>query len=238
MNEVSIWLAFGAGIISFLSPCIFPLVPAYLAQLTGTTVSNNQINAQRRLILTRSIGFILGFTIIFMLLGASSTFLGQQFARWSNLIEQLGGIVIVIFGLQMAGIISIRSLLSDKKVHYEPKKSTSFTSSVLLGLLFAAGWSPCIGLVLGAILTLASQADTMYTGIFMLFVYSIGMGIPFLLVALLYSKSLNRLKRLNKWVPIIQKTSGYIMIALGIMLFTGYFQMLSSYLARFVPFGL
>ncbi|WP_158737568.1 cytochrome c biogenesis CcdA family protein [Alteribacillus sp. YIM 98480] len=238
MNEVSIWLAFGAGIVSFLSPCIFPLVPAYLAQLTGTTVSNNQVNAQRRLILTRSIGFILGFTIIFMLLGASSTYLGQQFARWNNLIEQLGGIIIVIFGLQMAGIISIRSLLTDKKVHYEPKKSTSFTSSVLLGLLFAAGWSPCIGLVLGAILTLASQAETMYSGIFMLFIYSIGLGIPFLLVALIYSKSLNKLKKLNKWVPIIQKTSGCIMIVLGIMLFTGYFQMLSSYLARFVPFGL
>ncbi|WP_240376442.1 cytochrome c biogenesis CcdA family protein [Bacillus piscicola] len=238
MENVSLWLAFGAGIISFLSPCIFPLVPAYLAQLTGTNISNNQINAERRMILFRSCGFILGFTIVFLLLGASSTFIGQLFRSWGSLIEQIGGIIIVIFGLQMAGIISIQSLLREKKVQTSPKGSTSFASSVLLGLLFAAGWSPCIGLVLGSILALASQAETMFIGMFMLLVYSLGLGIPFLLVALLYSRSLNKLRKLNKWVPVIQKISGYVLIVLGILLFTGYFQMLSSYLARFIPFGL
>ncbi|SFE26741.1 cytochrome c biogenesis CcdA family protein [Alteribacillus iranensis] len=238
MEDISIWLAFGAGVISFLSPCIFPLVPAYLAQLTGTTVSNNQVNAHRSMILTRSIGFIIGFTIIFLLLGASSTFIGQQFARWSTLIEQVGGIIIVVFGLQMAGIISIRSLLTEKKVSHAPKQSTSFASSVLLGLLFAAGWSPCIGLVLGGILALASQAETMYSGMFMLLIYSLGLGIPFLIVALIYSKSLNKLRKINKWIPLIQKISGWVMIILGVLLFTGYFQMISSYLARFIPFGI
>lgn len=235
LEEITIWLAFGAGIVSFLSPCIFPLMPAYLAQLTGTTVSNNQINADRKMILTRSVGFIIGFTIIFLLLGASSTFIGQQFRVWGSLIEQIGGIIIVLFGLQMTGIISIRALLTEKKVPVTPKKSTSFASSILLGLLFAAGWSPCIGLVLGGILALASQADTMMTGMFMLFIYSMGLGIPFLLIALLYSRSLNKLRKINKWIPIIQKTSGYIMIILGVMLFTGHFQLLTSYLARFIP---
>ncbi|WP_332835275.1 cytochrome c biogenesis CcdA family protein [Bacillus sp. FJAT-44742] len=238
LTEVTIWLAFGAGVISFLSPCIFPLVPAYLAQLTGTTISENQIHAERRMIVSRSLGFILGFTIIFLILGASSTFIGQFFARYNTLIEQLGGIIIVIFGLQMAGVISIRALLSEKKMKHNPKKSTSFASSVVFGLVFAAGWSPCIGLVLGAILTLASQAETMTSGMVMLFVYSIGLGIPFLLVALLYSRSLNKMKKINKIIPRIQKVSGYIMIGLGIMLFTGYFQLISSYLARFVPFGI
>ncbi|MFZ4451867.1 cytochrome c biogenesis CcdA family protein [Salibacterium aidingense] len=238
MNDISIWLAFGAGVASFLTPCIFPLVPAYLAQLTGTTVADGQIQVERRIILSRSLGFILGFTIVFLLIGASSTALGSLFDSRNALIEQLGGIIIVLFGLQMTGLISIKALMTDKKVHRPPKKSTSFAGSVLFGLLFAAGWSPCIGLVLGSILALASTADTMYTGMFMLFIYSMGLGVPFLLVGLLYSKSLNKLKRLNKWLPRIQQISGVIMIALGIMLFTGYFQMLSAYLSRFVPFGI
>ncbi|RKD73123.1 cytochrome c-type biogenesis protein [Sinobaca qinghaiensis] len=238
MNEISIWLAFGAGVISFLSPCIFPLIPAYLAQLTGTSITDSKVEASRSMILSRSVGFIMGFTIIFLLLGASSTFLGQQFARWGNMIEQLGAVIIVLFGLQMAGIISIRALLSEKRIHKKPTHSSSFLGSISLGLIFAAGWSPCIGLVLGSILAMASQSDTLYSGITMLLFYSAGLGVPFIIVALLYSRSLNKLKRWNKWLPRLQITSGYIMIALGIMIFTGHFQMLSSYLARFVPFGI
>ena len=116
MAEVTIWLAFLAGVVSFLSPCIFPLVPAYLAQLTGTNIADNQVGADRKLILSRSIGFVIGFTTIFLLLGASSTFIGQAF--WSNrqLFEQIGGIIIFVFGLQMMGIISIRMLISEKRI--------------------------------------------------------------------------------------------------------------------------
>ncbi|RSL29834.1 cytochrome c biogenesis protein CcdA [Salibacterium salarium] len=238
MNEVTIWLALGAGIISFLSPCVFPLVPAYLAQLTGTTASQNKIKADQRLILLRSLGFIMGFTIIFMLLGASSTFVGQLFSRYNNLVAQIGGIIIVLFGLQMAGVLSIRSLMSEKKLSSKPKKTNSFGGSVMFGLLFAAGWSPCVGLVLGSILTLASQSETMISGMAMLFIYSVGMGIPFLLVAIFYSKSLHKLRRFHKLMPRIQKTGGVVMIIMGVMLFFGYFQMLSSYLAQFVPFSI
>lgn len=238
MSEISIWLAFGAGVISFLSPCIFPLIPAYLAQLTGTVITDSKVVASRSMILSRSIGFIMGFTIIFLLLGASSTFLGQQFSRWGNMIEQLGAVVIVLFGLQMAGIISIRALLSEKRLHKKPTHSSSFLGSISLGLIFAAGWSPCIGLVLGSILAMASQSETLYSGMAMLLFYSAGLGVPFIIVALLYSRSLNKLKRWNKWLPRLQRSGGYIMIALGIMLFTGHFQMISSYLARFVPFGI
>lgn len=238
MNDVTIWLALGAGVISFLSPCVFPLVPAYLAQLTGTSVSGNEVNANQRVIVLRSLGFILGFTIVFLLLGASSTFIGQLFNQYNTLVAQIGGIIIVLFGLQMTGVMSIRSLMSEKKVSAKPKKTNSFGGSVLFGLLFAAGWSPCVGLVLGSILALASQSETMMSGMFMLFIYSIGMGIPFLLVAVFYSKSLNKLKRFNRLMPRIQKAGGVVMIIMGVMLFLGYFQMLSSYLARFVPFSI
>lgn len=238
MIEVTIWLAFAAGVISFLSPCVFPLVPAYLAQLTGATVADNKVSAEKGLILSRSIGFIIGFSMIFMILGASSTFIGELFTGNRKLFEQIGGIIIVIFGLQMMGVISIRMLLSEKRISVKPKKSTNFFGSILLGFLFGTGWSPCIGLALSSILILASDAGTMWKGMFLLAIYSLGLGVPFLIVALLWSKSLDKMKKVNKWLPIIQKTGGGILVALGILLFTGHFSLLSSYLARFVPFGI
>lgn len=237
-TEVTIWSAFFAGMISFLSPCIFPLVPAYLAQLTGTTISNNQIQANRSLILSRSIGFIIGFTIIFLLLGASSSLIGKLFLDYRTLLERIGGIIIAIFGLQMAGIISIKMLLSEKRLNYTPKKTSSFFGSVMFGFLFATGWSPCVGLTLSAILILAGQTESMAMGMFMLLIYSFGMGIPFIIVALLWSKSLNKMRKLNKWIPKIQKVSGYVMIMLGILLFTGHFQLISTYLQKFVPINI
>ncbi|MFV8826894.1 cytochrome c biogenesis CcdA family protein [Alkalihalobacterium sp. APHAB7] len=238
MTEITIWLAFFAGVISFLSPCIFPLVPAYLAQLTGTSVSDNQIQADRSLILSRSIGFIIGFTIIFVMLGASSTFIGRVFLENQLLIQQIGGIIIVVFGLQMAGIISISMLLSEKRFKNTPKKSTSFANSVFFGLFFGAGWSPCIGLVLSSILLLAMESETMFKGMFMLFIYSMGLGVPFILVALLWSRSLHKLRKLNRIIPKIQKVSGYILIILGILLFTGKFAAIAAYLTRFQLFNL
>lgn len=190
--------------------------------------------ADRRLILSRSLGFILGFTCIFLLLGASSTIIGQAF--WGNrqLFEQIGGIIIVVFGLQMMGIISIRMLLSEKRFKMKPKAATSFGNSVLFGFVFGTGWTPCVGLVLGGILYMASY-ENLGMGMVMLLIYSLGLGIPFLLVALIWSRSLDKLKKLNKWLPRIQQVSGGIMVLMGILLFTGQFAVISAYLARFVP---
>ncbi|WP_245741949.1 cytochrome c biogenesis CcdA family protein [Anaerobacillus arseniciselenatis] len=235
---ISIWIALFAGIISFLSPCIFPLVPAYLAQLTGTSVSNNQLNVDKKIILSRSIGFIIGFTIIFLLLGASATAFGQLFMKNRELLEKIGGIIIVVLGLQMYGIFSFRMLMSEKRLNSKPKKTTSFFGSVGFGFVFGAGWSPCIGLALSSILILSAQTGTMASGMLLLLVYSIGLGIPFILVALLYSKSLNKIKKINKFLPIIQKVSGVIMVILGILLYTGLFARISGWLAQFIPFNI
>ncbi|QDI91955.1 cytochrome c biogenesis protein CcdA [Salicibibacter cibarius] len=235
MDDVSLGIAFIAGLISFFSPCVFPLLPAYLAQLTGGNISSEAIDADRKLIFSRSIGFIIGFTIIFLLLGLSSTLLGSLFRQYSEAIMQLGGIIIILFGLQMSGIITIRALLSEKKVAKTPKKSTSFTGSVGFGLVFAAGWMPCIGIVLGSILTLAGTSGSMLAGSSMLFVYSMGLGVPFMGVSLLYAKSFQKLSSIHRFLPAVQKISGIIMIVLGILLFTGYFQTISMYLGQFVP---
>lgn len=240
INEVtflSLWIALFAGVVSFLSPCVFPLVPAYIAQLTGSGISDNAVAADRKLIFTRSIGFILGFTSIFLILGASSSFIGGFFFQNQALLEQLGGIIIVLFGLQLIGIFNLNFLMSEKRL-MKPSKSTSFGRSVLFGLVFAAGWSPCIGLVLGSILTLAAQNTNPYGAMLLLFFYSIGIGIPFLIVAMVYSKSINKVRNLNRYLPIIQKTSGGIMIVLGVMLFTGIFSRMAAYLSQYIPFSI
>lgn len=237
LSFVSVWLALFAGLISFLSPCIFPLVPAYLAQLTGTNISDDKLNADKKLILFRSIGFITGFTIIFLLIGASSTFIGQAFASNRLVLQKLGGVIIIVFGLQMSGFISMRMLMLEKRFHLKTKKTTSFFRSILFGFVFGAGWSPCIGLALSSIFILASQTGSMFAGMFLLFIYSMGLGIPFIIVSLIYSTSIKKVKKVTHLIPIIQKVSGVIMIILGFMLYTGLFNRLSGYLARFIPFN-
>ncbi|AIC93934.1 MULTISPECIES: cytochrome c biogenesis CcdA family protein [Shouchella] len=233
--EVTFSIAFFAGLVSFFSPCIFPLMPAYLSQLTGTTVTNGAIAAPRRIILSRSFGFIAGFTLVFMLFGLASTMLGQLFVSNQALLERLGGIVIILFGLQMTGLISIRALFSDKRLEPSSNTAASFSKSLLFGFLFAAGWTPCIGLVLASILTLASTSTTIWNGVFLLFIYSVGLGIPFLLIAMLWARSLHKMRRLNRYLPIIQKISGVMMIILGVLLFTGYFSTLAAMMAQYTP---
>lgn len=231
MTFFSLWIALFAGFVSFLSPCVFPLVPAYLAQLTGAEISQNKLSADRKIILSRSLGFIMGFTTIFLALGASSSLLGGLFLQNQQLLEQLGGIIIVMFGLQLTGIFQLNFLMSEKRLR-NPRKTASFGRSVMFGLIFAAGWSPCIGLVLGSILTLAAQNDPV-GGMILLLFYSAGLAIPFLLVGLLFSKSIDRVRNINRFLPVFQKVSGIIMIVLGIMLFTGWFARIAGYLSQY-----
>lgn len=238
LTLLTMFIALIGGVVSFFSPCVFPLVPAYIAQLTGSEISNNEVMADRKLIVSRSIGFIIGFTSIFLILGASSSLIGNLFFQNRGLLEKLGGIVITLFGLQLLGVFNLNFLLSEKRLSNKPSKTTSFGRSVLFGLVFAAGWSPCIGLVLGSILTLAAQSNSTFEALILLLVYSLGMAIPFLLVAVLYSKSLHKVRNMNRFLPIVQKTSGVIMIALGVLLFSGLFAKMAAYLSQFIPFNI
>lgn len=238
LTAFTMLIALIGGVVSFLSPCVFPLVPAYIAQLTGSEISDNKVLADRKLIISRSIGFIIGFTSIFLILGASSSIIGNLFFQNRALLEKLGGIVIILFGLQLIGVFNIHFLLNEKRITNKPSKATSFGRSVLFGLVFAAGWSPCIGLVLGSILTLAAQSSNTYEALVLLFVYSLGLAIPFLIVAVLYSKSLDKIRNMNRFLPIIQKSSGVIMVGLGILLLTGLFSKMAAYLSQFIPFNI
>lgn len=201
MDSPTIAVALIAGVLSFLSPCIFPLIPSYVSHLTGSFVQDNRINVEKKLLLTRSISFILGFSVVFVVMGASASFIGQFFAGNREVVEKISGLLIIVFGLQMAGILSLRFLMVNKKWGHTGTAKKGSLSSFVLGLAFGSGWTPCVGLALSSILLLAGSTETMYSGMFLLFVYSIGLGIPFLLLSIMLTYSLGILKKLIVGYP-------------------------------------
>jgi cytochrome c-type biogenesis protein len=233
MDNISILFALAAGLLSFFSPCIFPLVPAYVANLTGSYASGDQINVSRRTLMVRSILFILGFTVVFMMMGASASMIGQFFAANRGIIEKVSGLLIILFGLQMAGLLNLRFLMFQKQ--WETKGPKSAWNSFVVGLGFGTGWTPCVGLALSSILLLAGSSETMYSGIFLLLFYSLGLGVPFLLISLLITKSFGVMKKVNKLLPRLSLINGWIMITMGLLLFTGYLTKLSAWLSQFAP---
>jgi cytochrome c-type biogenesis protein len=235
MGDITIFFAFVAGLLSFFSPCIFPLIPAYISHLTGSRIEDNKINIEKRILISRSIAFILGFSMIFVIMGASASLLGQLFMENRQVIEKISGILIIIFGLQMAGIIHIRFLMYQKQRESD-RQSKSVLSSLILGFAFGTGWTPCVGLALSSILLLASSSDTLYNGMYLLWFYSLGLGIPFFLMALAITYSLGIIKKINRYLPTLSLINGWIMILLGILLFTGQMLKISAWLAKFTYF--
>lgn len=235
--NITLYVALFAGLLSFFSPCIFPLVPAYITHLTGSKIEDGKINIGKNILLARSLAFILGFSIVFVMMGASASFIGQFFMENRKLIEQISGILIITFGLQMAGILKLKFLMMEKRWggKLEPK---SFWSSALLGFAFGSGWTPCVGLALSSILLLAGSTETVYQGMLMLWVYSLGLGIPFLLISLLLSYSLKLVKKLNRFLPTFALINGWILVGLGVLLYTGQMQKISAWLARFTVFNI
>ncbi|UYZ15171.1 cytochrome c biogenesis protein CcdA [Brevibacillus sp. WF146] len=233
MENISIIVAFTAGMLSFFSPCVFPLIPAYVSHLTGSTVQYNKIHVGKGMLIIRSIWFILGFSLVFVAMGASTSMIGQLFAGYRELIEKIGGFFIIVFGLQMARILNIRVLMFEKHWDHGNIQKKGQLSSFLLGLAFGSGWSPCVGFALSSILLLASSSETVHNGMLLLFIYSLGLGIPFLLISLLITYSLSVVKNINRWLPVLSLVNGWILIGMGLLLFTGQLQKLSAWLAQF-----
>jgi len=223
MGEISISIAFLAGLISFISPCVLPLVPAYVSYITGSTAERGKIFT-----LLRAIAFVIGFSIIFILMGASASYLGQIFNYYKPLFTKVSGILIIIFGLHMSGLLKINLLYKQFRVS-EPKQVSSFFSSVLMGMAFAAGWTPCVGTVLGSILLYAGTEATLNSGVLLLVFYSLGLGVPFIITAVFINSFTKVLPQINRYIPLLAKISGIIMIIFGILLFFNRFQNLSRY---------
>ncbi len=221
-NPVNFYMALIAGMASFFSPCVLPLIPVYIAYLGGVVNSKSKL-------LNNSLGFVLGFTIIFMLLGASATLLGQFLLANQIILQKIAGLIIIIFGLQLTQVINIPFLNIEKR-RYIKNQGTGFWQSVLFGLAFGSGWTPCIGPILGSILALASTTGSLIQGMSLLFSYALGLAIPFILAALL----MDSLK--DKWSKIIKKTiwfnrlAGALLMLFGIMLFFGWLQTMARYL--------
>lgn len=234
METVGITIAFGAGVLSFLSPCVLPLVPSYLSFVTGMSLEDLQKGVDRRATLVHSLLFVAGFTGIFLLLGASASFLGQFFKVYEVWIARIGGLVIMILGLHLAGALRLTPLMREKRVHLHDKPA-GYLGTVGVGAAFGAGWTPCIGPVLGAILTFAASQDHFWSGVGLLFVYSLGLAVPFLLSALALDAFLGAFSRFRRFLPVIQVAAGVLLVILGLLLMTGTFSALSGYLTRFTP---
>lgn len=235
MDMLTLMIALAAGALSFLSPCVFPLIPAYVSHLTGSAVQNNKISANRKLLLWNSFIFIVGFSLVFIALGASASVFGQLFSEHRLLVQRLSGLLILVFGLQMIGLLDLKFLQMNKTWdagRFQWARGT--WKSLFTGLAFGTGWTPCVGLALSSILLMAGSSDTLVTGVILLAVYSIGLGIPFLLLSMALTFSTGIMKRLNRWVPMFSKINGGIFIALGLLLFTGQMERIGAWLAQFV----
>ena len=229
-----LFLSFVAGIVSFLSPCVLPLIPGYLSFICGTDLENLQ-KKTKYFILEKSLLFVLGFSIIFILLGASSTFFGSFLLNKSNIFSNVISIIIIIFGLYLLGIVKFNFLNNEFKF-YISKYSNSFFFPLIVGMGFAFGWTPCIGPILGSILALASLENTLIQGIFLLITYSIGLGIPFVLAGYYMGNFLIFSKKARKFISKIQKISGLILIVTGILILTSKLQSIGFYLLEALPF--
>lgn len=235
MADLSLLVAFGAGLLSFLSPCVLPLVPSYIGFLTG--LSLEEMTSRRRIAFTHALLFVLGFTLVFLLLGATATALGRTLAFHKVWLQRLGGVLIILFGLVCLGVIRADVLLQDKRVHLQDKP-LGFLGSVLVGMAFAAGWTPCIGPILGGILGLASAADTFGRGMLLLGAYSAGLAVPFLLAAWAVDRFLAWFQKFRPYLPWVMRVSGLLLILVGVLLITGQFTRLAGFLQGLTPAGL
>ncbi len=235
-NQVSLLAAFSAGFLSFVSPCVLPLVPSYLSYITGLTVEEladvQERVRFRKAIMVNALLFIAGFSSVFIAFGASASFIGQLLYEYQDIIRKVGGVLIAIFGLYLMGILKLPFLMMERKLFHFEKRPLGYIGSFLVGTAFAAGWTPCVGPVLGGILAYASTKDSMQDGIVLLTSYSAGLGLPFFLTAFGVDKFLTHFKSLRRYLGGVSLVSGVLMVAIGVMLYANSVTMITSFLER------
>jgi cytochrome c-type biogenesis protein len=231
--------AFVAGLISFLSPCVLPLVPGYVSLISGAGVEElkSQESQLLRKVMLNSIAFILGFSIVFIALGAISTEVGQLMARYKSVLARVAGVVIILFGLHLTGIFKINALYTDARLH-SIKGSSTLGGAFLIGFAFAFGWTPCVGPILAVILGFAAAQDSVFKGILLLAVYSLGLAVPFLMTALLMGRFMKFYSGFRRHMQAVEVASGALLIVLGALLVFGRFTIISNYLSFLNRFAL
>ena len=227
-----ILIALGAGLISFLSPCVLPLIPGYVSYISGSSL--NELIEKKSVNLFPIILFTIGFSIVFIIFGAASTFLGQVLLQNSSELRIAAGLIIVVLSLHIIGVINIKFLNYEKRI--QANSNNNFYSPILIGMAFAFGWTPCIGPILGSILVLAATEESLNKGILLLFSYSLGLAIPFILSGYLIQKFLIFSKNFKKNILLVSKTGGIILLITGILILTNQLQALGYYLLNIFPF--
>jgi cytochrome c-type biogenesis protein len=239
MSSLTPITAFFAGLISFLSPCVLPLVPGYLSLISGAGLEElkaPEANLMRR-VMVNSIAFIFGFSVVFIALGLAATEVGQVLGIYKHLLARIAGVVIIIFGLHLTGIFKIKALYTDARLH-SVKGSSTPVGAFVIGFAFAFGWTPCLGPILSGILAVAAEQNTLAKGALLLSIYSLGLAVPFLVTALLMERFLKFYSRFRSHMHALEVASGGLLIALGILLVIGRFTLISNWLSFLNRFAL
>ena len=227
--------ALAAGLVSFASPCVLPLVPAYLGFITGRSAEELQTSQGRARvsIITQSLAFVVGLAVIFALLGASASVLGQTLLQNLQLLARVGGVLVIIFGLQMLGVLRIPLLYRTARIlELKPNSQATHAGAFVMGVAFGAGWTPCIGPFLGGLLGLAAKQETVGAGVLLLLVYALGLGVPFVIAGLAVNRSLSMMLGLKAHMLTVERVSGALVIGMGVLLFTGGLTLITAALTR------
>jgi cytochrome c-type biogenesis protein len=230
--SLGLLVAFAAGLLSFLSPCVLPLVPSYVGFLTGMTLS--ELKGRRRAALAHALLFVGGFSLIFVLLGASATALGSALRYHQVWLQRAGGALVILFGLLCLGVFRVGFLEQERRLQLR-HKPLGYLGSALVGMAFAAGWTPCIGPVLGAILSLAATTTDVARGMLLLGIYSAGLAVPFLAAALAVDRFLAWFQRFRRFLPWVMRVSGALLVFVGVLMVTGEFTRLAGWLQGLTP---
>ena len=231
-ESVGFGLAFLAGLLSFLSPCVLPLIPSYVSFITG--LSLDELGERRWLAVSHAVMFVTGFTIIFVLLGAGATAIGRLFYDNKQWLERIGGVLIVVFGLYLLGVFQWVGFARERRVHLQDKPLGYF-GSLVVGMAFGAGWTPCIGPILGSILLYANSQASVGQGVALLFAYSLGLAVPFLVAAYAVERLIDWFRKFRRFMPFVTHLSGAVLVFVGFLLATGYFSLLAGWLQGLTP---
>ena len=229
---IELFIAFGAGLISFLSPCVLPLIPGYISFISGASL--NELLTKKKINIIPLILFTLGFSFVFIIFGAAASYLGQVLLQNSQILRIIAGLVIIIFSLQLIGVINISFLNFEKKIY--TKKNNNILFSFIVGMAFGFGWTPCIGPILGSILALASTEETMFKAVILRSFYSLGLAIPFILSGYLMQRFLIFSKNFRKNINLVSKGGGIILLITGVLILTNQLQILGYYILNSLPF--
>ena len=235
-DSVGFAAAFAAGVLSFLSPCVLPIIPGYLSFMTGLTT--RQLTDERpptSVVLVPSVLFVVGFSLVFVALGASASVLGQFLSEYRSVLMRVGGVLVFAFGLLMIGVIKVPWLYGEARVDLERSRAFGKGAALVMGMAFAAGWTPCVGPILGTILALAAGSGGAVHGAALLLAYSLGLGVPFILTALLFGRLTGLLRWLNRHSLVINRVAGAVLMVLGVLIFSGQLGRLAGWFTRVLP---